>query len=124
VPSPCAVARRSAEQDLARTRVVLGLVVSDVRQAPRSTLARGDISYVRGKAILDSAGVVPVWDSVQKAPHAEWEVHGVFRHAWLEDARAFMAKLELVNQYHLRGYSVWVLGTEDDAVWGLLEGRH
>jgi len=61
---------------------------------------------------------------VQKAPHAEWEDHGVFRHAWLEDARAFMAKLELVNQYHLRGYSAWVLGTEDDAVWGLLEGHH
>jgi spore germination protein YaaH len=35
-----------------------------------------------------------------------------------------MTKLELVNQYQLRGYSVWVLGTEDDAVWGLIEGHH
>ncbi|HTK53642.1 MAG TPA: glycosyl hydrolase family 18 protein, partial [Gemmatimonadaceae bacterium] len=94
----------------------------DKRHGPR--LRGGDISYVRGKAILDSAGVVPVWDSVQKAPHAEWADHGVFRHAWLEDAHAFMTKLELVNQYHLRGYSVWVLGTEDDAVWGLIEGHH
>jgi spore germination protein YaaH len=79
-----------------------------------------DISYARGKAILDSAGVVPVWDDVQKAQHATWEVNGVFRHAWLEDARAFMAKLELVRTYRLRGYSVWVLGSEDDAVWSSL----
>ncbi len=28
-------------------------------------------------------------------------------------ARAFVAKLNLVTQYHLRGYSVWVLGLED-----------
>jgi spore germination protein YaaH len=36
---------------------------------------------------------------------------------WIEDARAFMAKLELVRGYNLRGYSVWVLGTEDPALW-------
>jgi len=116
--------------DVSPSKISLGLAsysdwwypTYNKRNGPR--LRGSDISFVRGKAILDSAGVVPVWDSVQKAPHAEWEDHGVFRHAWLEDARAFMAKLELVNQYHLRGYSAWVLGTEDDAVWGMLEGRH
>ena len=84
-------------------------------------LSGSDISYARAMAILDSAGVVPVWDDVQKAPHATWEVKGVFRHAWLEDARAFMAKLELVKIHRLRGYSVWLLGHEDEAVWRLLE---
>jgi len=34
-----------------------------------------------------------------------------------------MAKLELVRTHRLRGYSVWVLGSEDEAVWGLLESR-
>ena len=38
---------------------------------------------------------------------------------WIEDARAFAAKLELVKKYQLRGYSVWVLGTEDPAVWSM-----
>jgi len=87
-------------------------------------LVRGsDISYARLRAILDSAGVEPVWDDMQKSPHATWEVKGVFRHAWLEDARAFMAKLDLVRTYRLRGYSVWVLGSEDERVWGLLRAR-
>jgi len=86
-------------------------------------LRGSDISYVGLKAILDSAGVEPVWDDTQKSPHAMWEVKGVFRHAWLEDARAFMAKLELARIHHLRGYSVWLLGGEDDAVWGLLRSK-
>ena len=93
----------------------------DDKNGPR--LRGSDISYARGKAILDSAGVTPVWDDVQKSPYATWEVKGVFRHAWLEDARAFMAKLELVRTYRLRGYSVWVLGSEDEAVWKLLGPR-
>jgi spore germination protein YaaH len=86
-------------------------------------LRGSDISYVRVKAILDSAGVKPIWDATQKSPHAMWEVQDVFRHAWLEDARAFMAKRELARRYRLRGYSVWVLGSEDPAVWGLLRAH-
>jgi len=88
-----------------------------------SRLRGSDISYARAEAILDSAGVTPTWDDTQKAPFAMWEVKGVFRHAWLEDARAFMAKLELVRTYRLRGYSVWVLGSEDEKVWTLLGRR-
>lgn len=82
-----------------------------------SHLRGSDISYVRAMQILDSARVTPVWDDVQKSPYAMWEVQGVFRHAWLEDARAFMTKLDLVRQYGLRGYSVWLLGDEDPRVW-------
>ena len=83
-------------------------------------LRGSDISYERAMEILDSAHVVPTWDDVQKSPFAMWELHGVFRHAWIEDARAFQAKLELVYAHHLRGYSVWVLGTEDPRVWDSL----
>ena len=49
-----------------------------------------------------------------------WESQGVFQHLWLEDARAFMAKRELVIRRGLRGYSVWLLGSEDPALWPAL----
>jgi spore germination protein YaaH len=52
-----------------------------------------------------------------------WESRGVFRHAWIEDAQAFMTKLELVRQHGLRGYSVWLLGTEDPRIWERLPRR-
>jgi spore germination protein YaaH len=82
-----------------------------------SRLRGSDISYTRGMEILGRAGVTPVWDDVQKAQFAQWENKGVFELAWLEDARAFAAKLELVRKYKLRGYSVWKLGDEDPRTW-------
>ena len=85
-----------------------------------SRLRGSDVSYARVMAILDSAGVTPQWDDTQKALHAAWEVQGVFCLAWIEDARAFMAKLALARPYKLRGYSVWVLGSEDESVWDSL----
>jgi spore germination protein YaaH len=88
-----------------------------------SRLRGSDIAYVDVMRILDSAGVTPKWDDVQKAWYAMWESRGVFRHAWIEDARAFMEKLELVRRYGLRGYSVWLLGMEDPQLWSGLRGR-
>jgi spore germination protein YaaH len=76
-----------------------------------------DISYADGMARLARHGVKPVWDDTQKSPYAFYENAGVFEHMWLEDAAAFAAKLKLVSQYKLRGYSVWVLGMEDPATW-------
>ena len=83
-------------------------------------LRGSDISYTRGLELLAAAGATAVWDSVQLAPFAMWESQGVFQHLWLEDARAFMAKRELVIRHGLRGYSVWLLGSEDPAVWAAL----
>lgn len=78
-----------------------------------------DISYAQGQALLRKHGATAQWDPVQKSPFAMWENNGVFEHLWLEDARAFNAKLQLVRQYKLRGYSVWLQGLEDPAIWTL-----
>jgi len=86
-----------------------------------SRVRGSDISYVRAMEILDKAGVTPVWHEVQKSPYAMWEENGVFQHAWLEDTRAFMTKLDLVHKYGLRGYSVWLLGSEDPSLWAALK---
>jgi spore germination protein YaaH len=76
-----------------------------------------DISFAKVTELLTAAKVTPTWDGREKAAWATWPVAGVYEHLWIEDARAFTAKLELVRKYKLRGYSVWVLGTEDPAVW-------
>ena len=88
-----------------------------------SRLRGADISYTRGTEILAAARATAKWDKTQKAMYAMWEERGVMRHMWLEDSRAFMAKLELAKKYNLRGYSVWLLGSEDPAVWDNLPER-
>ncbi len=87
--------------------------------ATGSRMRGNDIAYPAVMRIMSKAGAKPQWDDVQKASYAMWEDHGVFEHAWLEDARAFKEKLELVRKYKLRGYSVWLLGLEDPATWGV-----
>jgi spore germination protein YaaH len=76
-----------------------------------------DISYERVNELLAKSGAKPIWDDREKTAYAMWSNSGVYEHLWIEDARAFAAKLELVRRYKLRGYSVCVLGTEDPAVW-------
>ena len=87
----------------------------DPRLGPR--MRGDDLGYPAIMSIVAKAGADLRWDDVQKAPYAMWEDHGVFEHAWLEDARAFAAKLALVRKYGLRGYSVWLLGLEDPRTW-------
>jgi spore germination protein YaaH len=90
----------------------------DEKNGPR---VRGsDIPYPRGVELLTAAGAAATWDSVQMAPYAMWAEHGVFQHLWLEDARALLAKRRLAVERGLRGYSVWLLGSEDPAVWAAL----
>ncbi len=78
-----------------------------------------DISYADGLKLLRTHKAVARWDSIQKAPFAMWENGGVFEQLWLEDVRAFEAKLRLVTEHKLRGYSVWLLGLEDARIWAL-----
>jgi spore germination protein YaaH len=39
---------------------------------------------------------------------------------WYENVQSFKLKASLINTYHLRGFSAWVLGNEDPAIWNVL----
>jgi spore germination protein YaaH len=79
-----------------------------------------DISFATAAGLLAKYGAQPTWDDREKSPYAFWSNNGVYEWLWMEDARAFIAKLELVRKYQLRGYSVWVLGLEDPKTWDAL----
>jgi spore germination protein YaaH len=79
----------------------------------------GDSEFWKVDSLVKTFHANLVWDDREKSSYAFWSNAGVFEHVWIEDARAFAAKLELVRKYKLRGYSVWVLGTEDPKIWEL-----
>ena len=76
-----------------------------------------DISFAKAESLLAKNHAQLTWDDREKTGYSFWSNAGVNEFLWLEDARAFSAKLELVRKYGLRGYSVWVLGSEDPRVW-------
>ncbi len=82
-----------------------------------------DISFAKAESLLQQHHAQANWDDADKAPWSVWSTDDVAEFLWIEDARAFTAKLALVTKYHLRGYSVWVLGCEDPAVWSVVPSR-
>lgn len=70
-------------------------------------------------ALLAAHHASATWEATQREGFAHWEAEGVFEWLFVEDARAFESRLAMMRQYGLRGYSVWVLGQEDPAVWTL-----
>ncbi len=81
------------------------------------------VSYKRAQALIDRNNAEVVWSDQQEVPYTFYSRGGTFEWIFLEDARSFAAKLGLVNDFHLRGISVWRLGTEDPGIWTDLKKR-
>lgn len=77
-----------------------------------------EIGWQKANSLLQRTGAQPRWLEDAGASFAFWPVSGTWEWLFLEDARSFRAKLRLLDDYPgLRGFSVWVLGAEDPAVW-------
>lgn len=94
-----------------------GLLPERARSYSRS------LSYPEAMGLLERHGTEVEWSAEQRVPYGFFSNAGVFEWVFLEDARSFRAKLDLVEEYGLRGFSAWVLGREDPAIWPILEAR-
>jgi spore germination protein YaaH len=81
------------------------------------------LSYRWAMGLLERHQAPVLWSEEQQAGYGFYAVGGTFEWIFLEDARSFRAKLDLVDREHLRGFSAWVLGPEDPAIWESLPSR-
>jgi spore germination protein YaaH len=81
------------------------------------------VGWTWGSGIAERHGAVMQWDSVAGVPYAYFSNGGVYEWLFLENARSFREKLNLTKSYRLRGFSVWVLGPEDSAIWDILKAE-
>jgi spore germination protein len=82
------------------------------------------VGWTWGSGIAERHGAVMQWDSVAGVPFAYFSNGGVYEWVFLENARSFREKMNLARSYRLRGFSVWVLGPEDPAIWDTLKAEH
>jgi spore germination protein YaaH len=71
--------------------------------------------------LVERNGAKLQWNDDYQVSYAFYPVGGTFEWIFLEDARSFQAKADLARKYGLRGYSVWVLGAEDTAIWSTVK---
>ncbi len=79
------------------------------------------LSYARAQSLIKRHEARVLWDDEQEVHFAYFANGGTFEWIFMEDARSFRAKLDLVERYKLRGFSVWVLGPEDPGIWDVLD---
>ena len=81
------------------------------------------LSYAAARDLLSRFDAPILWDEQAAVPYAHFSRAGTWEWVFLEDARSFRAKLDLMERHHLRGFSTWVLGPEDPAIWEALPAR-
>lgn len=80
------------------------------------------LDYQEARGLADRFGGQWQWDSQDKVSFTYYLNDYINEFLFLEDARSFEAKYELVKKYGFRGISVWRLGHEDPGVWDQLRG--
>ncbi len=80
--------------------------------------------YATARGLLEKFGAQTTWIPEQGVSWAVWDNRSQWEYVFLEDRRAFEAKLDLLKEYPgLHGISVWVLGSEDPAIWDAVKTR-
>jgi spore germination protein YaaH len=83
-----------------------------------------DISYARANELAAAMNAEWIWLPDQAVHYAFGQRGVTFDWIFREDVHSFSAKLDLMDEYPgLHGISVWVLGSEDPAIWELLASR-
>lgn len=81
------------------------------------------LTYNWARHIIERNGAAIHWDDVQKTAYSFFPVEGTNEWIFVEDARGFRERLALAQRHGLRGFSVWVIGVEDPAIWEHLPPR-
>jgi spore germination protein len=81
------------------------------------------VNHPRAMGLAERHGARWHWDDEQQVAWTYWSNAGTFEWLFLEDARSFAPRLQLVDEFGLRGFSVWVMGSEDPGIWEVLQRR-
>ncbi len=81
------------------------------------------LTWAEARTLIERYDAEEHWSEVHQVPYAFYSRGGTFEWIFLENARSFQAKLGLIDEYDLRGFSVWVLGNEDPGIWTVLAER-
>lgn len=82
---------------------------------------RYEISYADAKHLIKKHNAHVTWNEKDKVNFAVYNHNWLNEYIYLEDAQSFKPRLAIVKKYHLRGISVFRIGTEDEKIWALLK---
>jgi len=78
---------------------------------------RDPINYLAALEIIKTHQLQLTWNDQWQSFYVMYDNSYRSEFLYLEEAKSFAAKMNLVNHYNLRGFSAWKLGMEDPAIW-------
>lgn len=78
------------------------------------------LEYPKVVRLINKIHKNPQWDPVGGCSYVMYSEKGLYNYLFIEDALAFKAKLDFIERYHLRGFSMYLLGFEDPKIWDVL----
>ena len=112
-------------KDVPPSKISLGLPFYSYRWYPsyqnnQAHVWGRSLDYLEAKGLADRFQAPFRWDDREKVYYTLYNNEDLNEYIYLEDARSFQAKLDLVKKHSFRGISVWRLGHEDPGVWKTL----
>jgi len=82
------------------------------------------ISFAQASELAAFQGAGILWDNGGKAPYFTYRDSAQREHqVWFENASSLSCKLDIVEEFNLRGIAIWRLGLEDPAAWEVLNSK-
>lgn len=78
------------------------------------------LSYADAARVATDAHLKPYWDTINKNNFYLWTPHNINKFMFVQNANSFVYQYKLVNKYHLRGISIFDLGSEDPKLWTII----
>lgn len=81
------------------------------------------VSFENVMRLADKANLQIQWDDMSKTPYMRYMDKDKLHELWFLDGVTFYNQLKMASAAGVKGVALWRLGTEDPAVWDILENR-
>lgn len=81
------------------------------------------VSFENVMRLADKANLQIQWDDMSKSPYVRYMDDNKLHEVWFLDSVTFYNQLKMASEARVKGVALWRLGTEDPAVWDVLENR-
>ncbi len=83
-------------------------------------VTEADLTYPQIQYLIQKFNIKIVWNDREHYPYGIFNHNNLNEYVFPENAAMLKTQIALVHQYHLRGIALWRLGSEDPALWSLL----
>ncbi len=93
----------------------------DPNDQNNTVLLRKGLNYDEVKALVSSKAIKLIWDDTNKVYHGYFEENFVNKYLFVEERDSLEAKLNIIKDGGLHGFSAWRIGFEDMRFYDLLD---